>query len=136
MNDICVYFDQMHFSNIWNISMGIFMQFYLLICVSSFLTFLLNLFIELGIAMSYIFFHLHFRSNLPPAIIYLLKTELPCGVDRIEIYLTIMDMAGSISIFDNLYRNFDELKIFEKFYDITWQPQLPQMIQKSLQWPP
>ena len=40
-------------------------------------------------------------------------------VDRIEIYLTIMDMAGSISIFDNLYRNFDELKIFEKFYDIT-----------------
>ena len=40
-------------------------------------------------------------------------------VDRIEIYLTIMDMAGSISIFDNLYRNFDELKIFEKNYDIT-----------------
>ena len=59
-----------------------------------------------------------------------------CTVDRIEIYLTIMDMAGSISIFDNLYRNFDELKIFEKFYDITWQPQFPQMIQKSLQWTP
>ena len=57
-------------------------------------------------------------------------------VDRIEIYLTIMDMAGSISIFDNLYTNFDELKIFEKNYDITWQPQFPQMIQKSLQWPP
>ena len=48
-----------------------------------------------------------------------LKPRVAGKLDRIEIYLTIMDMAGSISIFDNLYRNFDELKIFEKFYNIT-----------------